>query len=163
MVCSILFLFVAPGVVAGLVPWWLTRWAMGPPLPGSMLLQAIGAVLILFGALIVLESFARFALHGLGTPAPIYPTRRLVVSGFYRHVRNPIYVGVVSIVLGEGLVLRDLRLLAYGAVVWLAMHLFVLAYEEPTLRRSFGAEYDLYASQVRRWIPRGRGWSRDGG
>jgi protein-S-isoprenylcysteine O-methyltransferase Ste14 len=107
---------------------------------------------------IVLESFARFALQGVGTPAPVFPTQRLVVSGFYRYVRNPMYVAVVSIVLGQALVFGDVRVLAYGVVAWLVTHLFVLFYEEPTLRRTFGVEYENYCKHVRRWVPRLRPW-----
>jgi protein-S-isoprenylcysteine O-methyltransferase Ste14 len=102
----------------------------------------------------VLDSFARFALQGLGTPAPVFPTRRLVVTGCYRFVRNPIYLAVVSIVLGEGATLGNVTLIAYGLIAWLASHVFVVAYEEPTLRRTFGAEYEAFCAQVPRWRPR---------
>jgi protein-S-isoprenylcysteine O-methyltransferase Ste14 len=158
---SIVFLFVAPGLVAGLLPWWLTHWIMQPAFLGLPLVRVVGAVLIAAGILVVLESFARFAIQGIGTPAPIYPTNLLVVGGFYRHVRNPMYVAVVSIVIGEALLLGSAPLLGYAAIVWLAMHAFVMAYEEPTLRKSFGAEYNRYAGHVPRGLPRLRGWRRD--
>ena len=110
------------------------------------------------GLAVLLDSFARFALRGLGTPAPVLPPSRLVVTGLYRHVRNPMYVAVVSLIVGQGLVLGDPRVIGYGACVWLAFHLFVLGYEEPTLRRTFGAEYERFCANVPRWIPRLRPW-----
>ena len=106
----------------------------------------------------LLDSFARFALEGLGTPAPIAPPRNLVVSGLYRHVRNPIYVAVVAVILGQAVLFADWRLLGYGALIWLAFHTFVLAYEEPTLRQSYGAEYESYRANVPRWLPRLTPW-----
>jgi protein-S-isoprenylcysteine O-methyltransferase Ste14 len=88
----------------------------------------------------VLDSFARFALEGLGTPAPIAPPRNLVVSGLYRYVRNPIYVAVVAMILGQAVLFADRRLLWYGALLWLFFHVWVVMIEEPTLSQSFGAE-----------------------
>jgi protein-S-isoprenylcysteine O-methyltransferase Ste14 len=160
VIASLAFLALAPGTVVLLVPWWLTRWRMGPPLLGLGVSRAAGAALCLAGAAALLDSFARFVLRGRGTPAPILPTRHLVVSGLYRHVRNPMYVAVVSAVVGQGLFLGDLRVVAYGAALWAAFHLFVLVYEEPTLRRTFGAEYDAFRGNVPRWIPRLRPWQR---
>ena len=154
------FLLLAPGTVAGLVPWWITRWRMQPPLLGFSGFRVIGALMIAAGIAIVLDSFARFALQGLGTPAPVLPTRHLVVSGLYRYVRNPMYVGVLGILLGQGLLLGDGRLFAYGGLLWLGVHVFVVGYEEPTLRRSFGAEYQAFRRNVPRWIPRLSPWRR---
>ncbi len=155
---SLLFLVVAPGTVAGLVPWWLSRWELGPPLLGLAPLRALGAVLVVAGAAALLDSVARFALRGLGTPAPVAPPGRLVVTGLYRHVRNPMYVAIVSAVLGQALMLGSTRVLAWALALWLGFHLFVVGYEEPTLRRSFGADYDAYRADVRRWIPRIAPW-----
>jgi protein-S-isoprenylcysteine O-methyltransferase Ste14 len=126
------------------------------------LLRAVGALLIVVGIPVLLDSFARFALQGLGTPAPVFPTRHLVVSGLYRHVRNPIYVAVVSVIVGQGLFLGNLRLLEYGAIIWLGFHAFVLAYEEPKLRATFGAEYGAFCAHVPRWLPRLRPWRGEG-
>jgi protein-S-isoprenylcysteine O-methyltransferase Ste14 len=97
-------------------------------------------------------------MKGLGTPAPVYPTRRLVVGGLYRYVRNPMYVGVFSIVLGQAAIFGDARILAWGLFFWLATHVFVVAYEEPTLRRSFGDEYLSFTQNVPRWVPRFTPW-----
>jgi protein-S-isoprenylcysteine O-methyltransferase Ste14 len=152
------FLVLAPGTFDVLVPWWISGWRVHAAFPGFAAIRVLGWLLIAAAVPIVLESFARFALQGVGTPAPVFPTRRLVVSGFYRYVRNPMYVAVVSIVLGQAMVFGDVRVLAYGMVAWLVTHLFVLFYEEPTLRRTFGVEYKNYCSHVRRWVPRLRPW-----
>jgi protein-S-isoprenylcysteine O-methyltransferase Ste14 len=153
-----LFLLVVPGTVAGLLPWWISGWKFEPPLLGIAWTRWLGFTLIAAGLPALLDSFARFALQGLGTPAPVLPTDRLVVSGLYRHVRNPMYVGVVTVVLGQGLLIGSAPVLGYGVVLWLIFHLFVLGYEEPTLRRSFGTEYDHFCRNVPRWIPRFRPW-----
>ncbi len=155
---SLLFFLLAPGVVAGLAPWWISRWHMQPPFLGFSLFRLAGAGLITLGTPALLDSFARFALQGLGTPAPIFPTKHLVITGLYRYVRNPMYVGVVSVIAGQGLLLGNPRVLGYGALVWLAFSLFVIGYEEPTLRRTFGAEYERFCTNVPRWIPRLRPW-----
>jgi len=152
------FLVLAPGTFDVFVPWWISRWRVHAAFPGFLALRVLGWLLIAAATPVVLESFARFALQGVGTPAPVFPTQRLVVSGFYRYVRNPMYVAVVSIVLGQALVFGDLRLLAYGVTALLVTHLFVLFYEEPTLRRTFGAEYEAYCAHVGRWVPRLHPW-----
>jgi len=154
-----LFFVLAPCIVAGWVPWWLSRWQMEPPFFGWFALRIAGVVLILAGLPILLDSFARFAIQGLGTPAPVFPTRHLVVTGWYRYVRNPMYVAVVSIIVGQALLFSNLRVLNYGAVVWLFLHLFVLAYEEPKMRATFGQEYTEFRANVPRWIPRLTPWS----
>lgn len=159
---SAVFLFLAPGVVAGLVPWWISRWRMRAPLLGFTPFRAIGALLIAAGIAILLESFGRFALEGVGTPAPIFPPRHLVVTGFYRYVRNPMYVAGTSLLLGQALLLGDIRILAYAMFAWLATNLFVLTYEERTLRKTFGAEYAAYCAHVPRWIPRFTPWRAGG-
>jgi protein-S-isoprenylcysteine O-methyltransferase Ste14 len=158
---SALFLVIAPGFVAGLVPWWICHWRVEKPFFGIALIRIVGAVMIVFGLIGLLDSFARFALQGLGTPAPVFPTRHLVITGLYRYVRNPMYVAVVSTILGQGLMLGSSTLLKYGAFVWLLFHIFVLAYEEPVLRGTFGPEYTRYCREVPRWIPRLRPWNRD--
>src|SRR4051812_35888191 len=101
-----------------------------------------------------------FALQGLGTPAPIAPPQNLVVTGLYRYVRNPMYVAVVAVTLGQGILFGDWRLLIYGGLMWLAFHAFVLAYEEPVLAESFGAQYEDFRANVPRWIPRLSSWRR---
>ena len=151
---SAFFFVVAPCTLAGLIPWSITRWELRPPFFGLELTRVIGVILILAGVPGLVDSFARFALQGLGTPAPIAPPRNLVVTGLYRYVRNPIYVAVVAIVLGQAVLLGDWRLIVYGALLWLAFHLFVVAYEEPTLEQTFGGDYEAFRANVPRWIPR---------
>lgn len=159
---SAIFLIIAPGVVAGLIPWWISRWRVEPPFFGVTLFHFAGAFLVGLGLVGILDSFVRFALQGLGTPAPVIPTRHLVVTGLYRYVRNPMYVAVLSAILGQGLILGNVSVLEYGALVWLLFHFFVLAYEEPTLRSSFGSEYETFCAAVPRWIPRIRPWQNMG-
>lgn len=154
---SALFLIVAPGALAGLLPFWLTGWRMAA---GPLVLKVLGALLIVGGLALLVECFGRFVVQGRGTPAPIAPPDRLVVSGPYRRVRNPMYVAVVAVILGQAALLGDLRLLGYAAVVWTAFHVFVLTYEEPTLRRSFPADYAAFFAAVPRWIPRLVPWRR---
>jgi protein-S-isoprenylcysteine O-methyltransferase Ste14 len=155
---SFLFFCIAPATVAGWVPWWLTRWELRPPLFDGAASRWLGALLVAVGAATVVESFARFALKGIGTPAPIAPTRHLVVSGLYRHLRNPMYVGVVVAIVGQALWFGSVELLVYAAIAWAVVFLFVLLYEEPTLKKQFGAEYEAYRAQVPRWLPRLRPW-----
>jgi protein-S-isoprenylcysteine O-methyltransferase Ste14 len=155
---SVLFLALAPGTVAVLVPRWISGWRLQAPLLGWSWLRALGVVLILLGLPVLLDAFRRFALEGRGTPAPIAPPERLVVRGFYRYVRNPMYVAVTWLILGQGLLLGNAAVIGYGLLVMGAFHVFVLAYEEPTLRRLFGAEYAAYCDAVHRWLPRLRPW-----
>lgn len=155
---SILFLFVAPGVIAGVIPWGISGYRMEPALLGFEPFRWIGGLLLVLGATLLIETFVRFARQGRGTPAPIYPTEHLVITGSYRFVRNPMYVAVISLILGQALLFGSVAVLVWGLVVWLTVHLFVLAYEEPTLQSTFGAEYDAYRAGVRRWIPRLTPW-----
>ena len=161
---SLLFFVIAPGAVAGWVPYLLVRWRFRPPLLGVPAGRVVGGVLAAAGAAMLVECFARFAIEGRGTPAPIAPTKGLVVSGLYRYVRNPMYVAVLTIIMGQALLFGSVRLLGYAGIVWLLVHTFVVLYEEPTLRRRFGNSYDIYRADVRRWWPRlgpWRGPSRD--
>jgi len=156
---SSFFFIAAPGTVAGLVPWWLSRWQIRPAFFGLGLVRWVGMALVLAGLCVLLQSFARFAWEGSGTPAPVLPTKTLVVSGFYRHVRNPMYLALVTIIFGQGLIFTHAATVAYGALVWLVSHIFVVLYEEPALRQKFGAQYTDYCNQVPRWSPRLRGWA----
>jgi len=129
------FLLLAPGFVAGLVPWFLTGWRGTDP-PGW--LWASGWVLIAAGAGVLVEAFARFVIEGAGTPAPVAPTEQLVVGGLYRYVRNPMYLAVGSVILGQAAVLGQWVLVVYALVFGGAVWSFVHWYEEPTLGRQFG-------------------------
>ena len=155
---SALFFLVAPCVLAGLIPWSMTGWEFRPAFFGLEGARSVGVLLILVGLPGLVDSFARFALQGLGTPAPIAPTRNLVVTGLYRYVRNPIYIAVVAIILGQAILFGDWRVMTYGVFMWLAFHAFVLAYEEPVLAESFGAQYEDFRANVPRWIPRLSPW-----
>lgn len=157
---SAIFLVIAPGTVAVWIPWTLCRWRLAPPLLGLAVFRTIGVLMIAAGFPVLLDSFARFAIQGLGTPAPVAPPQHLVVTGLYRFVRNPMYVAVVSMILGQGLLFGSLRVLEYGVAVWLGFHLFVLLYEEPTLRSKFGGEYKEFCVNVGRWIPKFKPWAK---
>jgi protein-S-isoprenylcysteine O-methyltransferase Ste14 len=157
---SAVFLVIAPGTLAVYIPYAFTRWRIGPPLLGLSSFRVIGIVFILSGLPVLLDSFARFAIQGLGTPAPFAPPGRLVITGLYRHVRNPMYVAVVLLILGQGLLFGSIPVLQYGVVVWLGFFAFVLFYEEPTLRSEFGAEYKEFCANVPRWIPRVTPWKK---
>jgi protein-S-isoprenylcysteine O-methyltransferase Ste14 len=158
---SVVFLVVAPGVVAGLIPWWLTGWEQRDPLPYWLPLRIVGWLLIVAGVAALLHAFARFVGEGLGTPAPIAPAERLVVGGLYRYVRNPMYLAVAATIVGQALVLGRLVLLPYAAVFVAVVAAFVHGYEEPTLRRQFGDEYDTYRRAVPGWWPRRHAWRPD--
>jgi len=155
---SAVFFVAAPAVVAGLIPWWITGWEFRPSLFGDALSHALGILLIIAGVAGLVDSFVRFPLQGRGTPAPIAPTEKLVVTGLYRYVRNPMYVTVVAVILGQALLFGDWRLLCYGAAVAIAFHVFVVMYEEPTLKRTLGKEYEEFRANVPRWIPRLTPW-----
>src|SRR4026208_395677 len=145
---SAVFFVVAPFTLAGVVPWSITGWQLRPPVLGLELTRGIGAIMILAGVPGVVDAFARFALQGLGTPAPIAPPRNLVARGLYRHVRNPIYVAVVSIILGHAGLMGDSRLIVYGPLLCLPFHVVVVSYEEPTLEQTFGREYEAFRAAV---------------
>src|SRR5215831_4351301 len=149
---STAFLVIAPGVVAGLVPWWLTGWQpdVGWPVP----VRITGAVLTGAGAVVLLTAFAQFAIQGRGTPAPPAPTEQLVVRGLYRYVRNPMYLAVLATIIGQALLLSRSGLLGYAAAVAAAVITFVYGYEQPTLTRRYGAQYQAYKRAVPGWRPR---------
>lgn len=149
---SAAFFLAAPGVVAGLVPWLITHWQTASYQP--LLVRTLGVLLLLAGTAVVVNAFARFVTEGLGTPMPAAPPRHLVVGGLYRYVRNPMYVAVLSAILGQVLLFGSLPLLAYAACVLLAFVTFVRLHEEPHLRRQFGPEYEAYRREVPGWLPR---------
>jgi protein-S-isoprenylcysteine O-methyltransferase Ste14 len=152
------FFWIAPAMVAGWVPYALTRWERHPPLLGVASGRIVGMILAAGGLLVLLESFARFAIKGRGTPAPIAPTTSLVVSGLYCYVRNPMYLGVLVIIVGQALSFGSVTLLQYAGALWLLFHAFVVGYEERALRRQFGRAYETYRANVRRWWPRLTPW-----
>jgi protein-S-isoprenylcysteine O-methyltransferase Ste14 len=153
---SAAFLVLVPGAVAGLVPWLLTGWRMEA---APVAVRALGGLLIALGVGFLLHAFARFVVEGIGTPAPIAPTERLVVGGAYRHVRNPMYLAVGGTIAGQALLFGQPALLAYVLAFGAVVFCFVRLYEEPTLSERFGTSYEAYRDAVPGWLPRLHPWS----
>ena len=153
---SALFFVLAPGVVVGLVPWWLTRWVAQP---AAWPVRVLGALLFVVALPVLVAAFVRFVRDGLGTPAPVAPTEHLVVTGAYRYVRNPMYLAVVGAIVGQALLLGQPGLMPYALGVLVLVATFVRFYEESALRRQFGAEYEAYCRAVPGWWPRLRPWN----
>lgn len=151
-VVSLVWFVLAPVMVGGVVPWWITRW--GGSAPGVEARDVVGAVLVVVGALVVAVCFVQFTVQGRGTPMPAAPTETLVVSGIYRFVRNPMYVGVGAAIAGQALAFQSWGCLVWLGVVALAFAAFVYGYEQPTLSRDYGAAYDRYREAVPGWWPR---------
>lgn len=150
---SVLWAVLLPGFFAGYVPWRYfglrdVRLDLSNPL------HIAGAGIITLGVALLGACIWEFARSGRGTLAPVDAPRRLVVQGLYRYVRNPMYLSVTSIVFGELLLTRSPGLLSYWVIWFIAVNLFVMGYEEPTLRRRFGADYEAYMRRVGRWLPR---------
>ncbi|BCB78277.1 isoprenylcysteine carboxylmethyltransferase family protein [Phytohabitans flavus] len=152
---SAVFFVIAPGTVAGLIPWLLTRWESQP---GSWPLRAVGVVLLAAGVGFLVTAFARFVVEGLGTPAPVAPPTRLVIGGVYRYVRNPMYLAVLACILGQALLLLQPVLLLDALVTGAAFYTFVRFHEEPVLRAQFGEDYLAYRRAVPGWRPRLSPW-----
>jgi protein-S-isoprenylcysteine O-methyltransferase Ste14 len=146
-----LFFVAAPGTTAGLVPWFITRWER-PEQP--LAVDVLGGALVLVGLAVVLACFARFVTEGRGTPAPVAPTEQLVVGGIYRFVRNPMYVGVTSMIGGQGLLFRSSATGLWAAVFLATTATFVTLYEQPKLEEQFGESYQRYRRAVPGWWPR---------
>jgi protein-S-isoprenylcysteine O-methyltransferase Ste14 len=154
---TLIFTILVPGTVTILIPRWVLssqfgreRFDIGP-------FRYLGLIPIVVGALIYLRCAWDFTFAGKGTPAPIDPPKELVVRGLYRYVRNPMYVGVGSVLIGEAVLFQSLALLAYLAAALICVYFFVRLYEEPVLTRKFGDSYRRYRETVPRWIPRIRG------
>jgi protein-S-isoprenylcysteine O-methyltransferase Ste14 len=152
---TMLFTLVAPGTVLVLVPRWLLGGVFPRPERGP--LTWVGGVVILLGAAIYFRCAWEFAVRGLGSPAPIAPTKFLVTTALHRYVRNPMYIGVLTVLLGEAVTFRSAVLLGYATFFCVPVELFVVFYEEPALRRQFGESYEEYRRSVPRWIPK---WPR---
>jgi protein-S-isoprenylcysteine O-methyltransferase Ste14 len=152
-----------PAVVAGLVPWWLTGWRVRHPAPSWAWtpLRLAGMALLTVAVPVLVHAFVRFVVEGVGTPAPVAPTRQLVVGGPYRYVRNPMYLAVTAAIVGQALALGRPGLLLYAAAVGATTAAFAHGYEEPTLARQFGAQYEAYRRAVPAWWPRRHPWQPD--
>ena len=150
---NLLFTVLVPGTVAVYVPLWLVRRAGQAPGPAWSWPQWAALAPLTAGAAVYFWSVWHFAVTGHGTPAPLNSPRRLVVRGLYRHVRNPMYLGVLAVILGWALFFASWTVARYAAGVAVMFHLFVLVIEEPALRRQFGADYRQYCRTVLRWLP----------
>jgi len=155
---SAVFFVLAPVVVAGLVPWSLTGWRPSELPPFWLPMRIFGAALVAGGLITLVLAFARFVSEGVGTPAPVAPTQQLVLGGLYRYVRNPMYLAVLALIVGQALILGRLGLVAYAGIVAVAFIVFVRGYEEPTLRARFGPAYEAYRRAVPGWWPRRHPW-----
>jgi protein-S-isoprenylcysteine O-methyltransferase Ste14 len=151
---TIVFTVVVPGSVVGAIPYLISRWEMRPPLFGLAAARWIGVGMFVVAIPAFADFLARFVREGHGTPAPIAPPRRLVVGGIYRYVRNPAYIAVFAMIAGQALFFANLQVLEYAIAVAVGFHLFVILYEEPTLLRTFGRDFEDYCASVPRWIPR---------
>jgi protein-S-isoprenylcysteine O-methyltransferase Ste14 len=154
---TIVFLFLAPGIVAGVIPWLITGWQWHDWGVATWPVVPIAWIMIAVGAAFLLHAFALFALHR-GTPAPVAPTETLVVAGAYRFVRNPMYLAVLAIILGQALLFGDAWLTVYGVTVLATVFAFVKGYEEPTLADAYGERYLEYRRNVPGWWPRATPW-----
>ncbi|GAA1784939.1 isoprenylcysteine carboxylmethyltransferase family protein [Luedemannella flava] len=150
---SAAFFVAAPGTVVGLGPWFVTRWRLPDPDTYPVALMVLGGVLIVVGLIPPVAAFARFARAG-GTPMPAAPTTHLVVAGFNRYVRNPMYAGLLVVIVGQALLFARWELILYAGFFWAVTAAFVRWYEEPTLAQQYGAEYEAYRLAVPAWIPR---------
>ena len=149
---TVIFTIFVPGTVAVYIPMRLVGFMR----PQNGFLSWAGLVVIAMGAAIYFRCVWEFAVRGLGTPAPIAPTKFLVTTALHRYVRNPMYMGVALVILGEAALFRSVHLVEYAAAMLLIAHVFVVFYEEPTLRRQFGESYEEYRRTVPRWIPKFR-------
>lgn len=156
LIGSAAFFVLAPGTVAGLIPWLITHWRLGEGASAGV--SIAGGVLIALSLALLISCFMRFAQEGEGTPAPLAPTRQLVVSGAYARVRNPMYVAVTGLILGQALLFASAALIAYGITIWFAFMVFVVYYEEPRLKHEFPDAYADYFAHVPRWVPRLSPW-----
>jgi protein-S-isoprenylcysteine O-methyltransferase Ste14 len=155
-IASAAFFVAAPGTVGGLIPWLITRWEIADSTPMWQII--IGVLLIVAGLIPPVHAFVQFVKAG-GTPMPIAPTQRLVVTGFNRHVRNPMYLGLLVVIIGQALLFGSIWLLVYAAGWWIVTASFVRWYEEPTLVRKYGGEYEAYRRNVHAWLPRWHPWT----
>ncbi len=157
MVTILFAVFGGPGFLLVYIPWWITRFRIPP---GEAAWQwLIAAFMFLAGLVPLCASMVRFVFAGRGTLVPGVPTERLVVSGLYRHVRNPMYLGVLLSLAGEAVLFRSRDIIIEALIAWLAAHVFILVYEEPTLTGRYPDEYALYKRSVPRWLPRMKPWT----
>ncbi|MBK6482341.1 MAG: isoprenylcysteine carboxylmethyltransferase family protein [Chitinophagaceae bacterium] len=150
---NLFFTILQPGIVAGLIPLWIVSGNVSLlPLNMSGIHHYAGIILFTIGVGILFSCIISFARKGRGTLSPVDPTKKLVVEGLYRFSRNPMYVGVLMILIGEAVYFQSAYLSAYTVIIFLAFNVFIRLHEEPRLLRDFGVEYQQYCKKVRRWI-----------
>lgn len=150
---NLFFTIVHPGLVVGLIPYWiLDDGVKRVETASSYLYQYAGVTLGIIGLVILLHCIFRFAVKGRGTLSPLDPTKHLVINGFYTYSRNPMYVGVMMMLIAEALFFESANLVVYSGIVFIIFNIFIITVEEPRLRRDFGDEYLQYCQKVRRWI-----------
>ena len=150
---NLLFTILQPGVVTVLFPYLILSYSERTNLPERWaVMNVIGAILMLIGVSILLRCILRFATEGKGTISPLDPTKELVAKGLYRYSRNPMYLGAMTLLIGEALFWSSLALAIYSVVVFIGFNLFIILHEEPRLKRDFGDEYNEYYKRVRRWL-----------
>jgi protein-S-isoprenylcysteine O-methyltransferase Ste14 len=153
LVRNLFFTILQPGLVAGLIPFLILRNKVNNIFVQPLrLYHYMGTILFLIGLIIMLSCIIRFATKGQGTLSPADPTKRLVVTGLYRFSRNPMYIGVMLILIGETVFTQSASLLIYSLFIFLLFNIFILVHEEPRLKRVFGEEYTEYQQKARRWI-----------
>jgi protein-S-isoprenylcysteine O-methyltransferase Ste14 len=150
------FFPLVPGTVGGLIPWLITGWQL--ILGWPIALRVVGVVLVVIGLALLVAAFAQFVIEGRGTPAPVAPTEQLVVHGLYRFVRNPMYLAMGAVLIGQAVLFPSLGVLIWSAMFVVAVMIFVKTYEEPTLRRRYGEQYAAYCAAVPGWRPRLTPW-----
>ena len=153
---SIFFTFLLPGTVTVLIPYWIISSSEARTFSSHPVLRFFGVPLMAIGGAGLLWCIWEFFSAGRGTLAPVDPPKHLVVRGPYEYVRNPMYVSVVTILLGEAIFFMSKSVLVEAGVFMAMVYLFVVLYEEPALRRQFGESYERYLQTVGRWIPRSR-------
>jgi protein-S-isoprenylcysteine O-methyltransferase Ste14 len=156
---SLIFFVLQPGVMGGLIPLGLTGgWQSHHP---PLVVALVGVLALAAGLGFLAHTIVRFAVEGLGTPSPVAPTQNLVVGGVYRYLRNPMYVAVIAVILGQAALLGRPGLVLYAAVFWVVVATFVRVYEEPTLSDRYGEQYAAYRAAVHGWWPRLTPWHGD--
>lgn len=150
---NLIFTILQPGLVAGYFPWLIGReefiYRIEQPFSTQ---QHLGIGISAVGFAIMISCIVRFAVEGKGTLSPADPTKRLVIKGLYTYSRNPMYVGVMGLLIGESVFTQSSVLWVYSILIFAAFNLYIVFFEEPRLRRDFGKEYGEYCAKVRRWM-----------
>jgi protein-S-isoprenylcysteine O-methyltransferase Ste14 len=150
---NLFFTLIHPGLVIGLIPYWILGNKAVKSFPKPLYpYQYLGILLFIIGLIVLFDCIIRFLVEGRGTLSPIDPTKRLVITGLYKYSRNPMYLGVMMILIGEAIFFQSGNLWIYLVLIFIIFNLFIMLVEEPRLRRDFGEDYYQYCRKVRRWI-----------